>query len=75
MKTVTLTIPDSLDVDSLEVARIVATQLYEQGKLSLGEAADLVGLDKRAFIEMLGQYGVSIFNYPPSDLADDVASA
>ena len=75
MKTVTLTIPDSLDVDSLEVARIVATQLYEQGKLSLGEAAELVGLDKRAFVEMLGTYGISVFNYPASELANDIASA
>lgn len=75
MKTVTLNIPDSLDMDDSEVAMIVASQLYEQGKLSLGQAAELVGLSKRTFAELLGKYNVSIFNYPASDLSRDVANA
>ncbi len=75
MKTVTLNIPDSLEIDSREVAMLVATQLYEQGKLSLGQAADMVGLTKRTFAELLGKYNVSIFNYPASDLITDVANA
>ena len=75
MKTVTLNIPDSLDMDDTEVAMLVATRLYEQGKLSLGQAAELVGLSKRTFAELLGKYNVSIFNYPASDLARDVANA
>ncbi|MEO9070606.1 MAG: UPF0175 family protein [Ginsengibacter sp.] len=75
MKTVTLNIPDSLDMDNTEVAMLVATRLYEQGKLSLGQAAELVGLSKRTFAELLGKYNVSIFNYPASDLSRDVANA
>jgi predicted HTH domain antitoxin len=49
--------------------------LYEKGKLSLGEAAELAGLSKRAFMDILGAYGVSIFNFPSSDLDRDVANA
>ncbi|MEQ9377511.1 MAG: UPF0175 family protein [Imperialibacter sp.] len=49
--------------------------LYEEGKLSLGQAAELVGISKRAFAEMLGKYNVSLFNYPPSDLSREVKNA
>ncbi len=75
MKTLTLHIPDSIDLDDREVAMLVATRLYEVGKLSLGQAADLVGLSKRGFAELLGKYDVSIFNYPATDLARDVKNA
>lgn len=75
MKTLTLNIPDSLDLDDKEVTMLVATRLYEQGKLSLGQAAELAGLSKRTFAELLGRYQVSLFNYPASDLARDIQNA
>ena len=75
MKTVTFQVPDDLDLDNKEAAMLVATRLYEQGKLSLGQAADLAGYTKRTFAELLGKYGVSIFNYPASELARDVKNA
>ena len=67
--------PDSVDMDNRAVAMLVATRLYEQGKLSLGQAADMVGLSKRTFTELLGTYNVSVFNYPASDISRDVANA
>lgn len=75
MKTLTLNIPDDLDLNEKQLAMLVASSLYERGKLSLGQAASLTGLSKRAFAELLGDYDVSIFNYPESDLANDVANA
>ncbi|MDO7853342.1 UPF0175 family protein [Hymenobacter convexus] len=75
MKTLTLSIPDALDLDNRDIAMIVSTRLYEQGKLSLGQAAEVAGLTKRAFAELLGSYDVSIFNSPASDLASDIANA
>ncbi len=75
MKTLTLHIPDSLDVDNRDLAMLVSTRLYEQGKLSLGQAAEVAGLTKRTFAELLGSYGVSIFNFPAADLSRDVANA
>jgi len=75
MKTLVLNIPDSVDIDNKDLAMLLATRLYEQGKLSLGQAAEVAGLSKRTFIELLGKYNVSVFNFPASDLSKDVASA
>ena len=75
MKTLTINIPDSVDVENREIAMLLAARLYELGKLSLGQAAELAGLTKRTFAELLGSYNVSIFNFPASDLARDVANA
>ncbi|MDB5141311.1 MAG: hypothetical protein JWQ66_24 [Mucilaginibacter sp.] len=75
MKVITLNIPDSANVDSKEAAMLLAASLYEKGKLSLGQAAEVAGLTKRTFAELLGSYDVSIFNYPPTDLSKDVKNA
>ena len=71
----TLNLPDNADVDNKQLAILVASKLYELGKLSLGQAAEVAGLTKRAFAELLGSYDVSIFNYPASDISRDVANA
>ena len=75
MKTITLSVPDNLDIDNKELVTLLASKLYEQGKLSLGQAAELAGLTKRTFAELLNRYNVSIFNFPSSDLSSDVANA
>jgi predicted HTH domain antitoxin len=75
MRTLNFNIPDTVDLDDQDIAMIVASTLYENGKLSLGQAAEIAGLTKRTFAELLGKYEVSIFNYPPSDLARDVENA
>ena len=75
MRTLTLTIPDNLELDDREVAVLLAAKLYEQGKLSLGQGAELAGYSKRTFMELLGRYNVPIFNYNPSELANDIKNA
>lgn len=75
MRTLTLNIPDTLEVDNRDLAMLVSTKLYEQGKLSLGQAAEVAGLTKRTFAELLASYDVSIFNFPVTDLSRDVANA
>ena len=50
----------------------LAAKLFEAGSLSSGQAAKIVGLSKRAFIEMLGQYGVSVFGYDFEDIEEDL---
>lgn len=75
MKTLTLNVPDNLDVDNRDIAMLVSTQLYKEGKLSLGQAAEVAGLTKRTFAELLGTYNVSIFNFPASEISNDVANA
>ena len=63
------------ELDNLQLSMILASSLYEQGKLSLGQAADVANLSKRTFAELLGLYGVSLFNYPATDLVQDVTNA
>jgi len=75
MKTITLNIPHNLGIDDFQLTMLLASKLYEQGRLSLGQAADFVGLSKKAFAELLGKYNVSIFNFPSSELSKDVLNA
>lgn len=75
MKTITLNIPDNVEVDNLQLLMLLASKLYEQGKLSLGQAAEMAGLSKKTFSELLGKYNVSIFNYPTNELSNDVLNA
>lgn len=75
MKTLVLNIPETLDLDDKEALMVLAAGLYERGRLSLGQAADLVGISKRSFMEMLSSYGVSVFNYSPEDIDRDIANA
>ncbi len=75
MKTLSVNVPDNLEITSNELSMMVAARLYEQAKVSLGQAAEIAGLSKRTFIELLGSYGVSVFNYPPSELSTDIANA
>ena len=75
MKTLTLDIPDSVDLNEHEVKMLLAGKLYEQGKLTLGQAAQLAGLTKRAFIEVIGKYGFSIVSDSVEDLHSDIENA
>jgi predicted HTH domain antitoxin len=75
MKTIVLNIPDNLELDESEAAMLLATRLYEQGKLSLGQAAELAGYSKRTFMEQLSRYNIPVFDYDPSELANDIKNA
>ena len=66
MKTLTINLPDS--VNEKVVKMHLATQLFEKGILSSGQAAVLVGITKREFIENAGNYGISIFGENPEDI-------
>ncbi|WP_143307332.1 UPF0175 family protein [Chitinophaga vietnamensis] len=73
MSTITLQVPEKVELDPKETARFLAAKLYEVGRLSLGQAAELAGLSKTAFAEILGDYDVSLINYPPSDIQRDAS--
>lgn len=75
MTTLTLNLPKTIKFEERELVMILATKLYERGKLSLGQAAELAGLSKRAFMEILGDYGVSVFNYSAEELESDLENA
>ncbi|MFC2087024.1 UPF0175 family protein [Bacteroidota bacterium] len=66
MKTLTIQIPDS--VDEKDVKMQLAAHLFEKGILSSGQAAKLVGITRREFLENVGKYGVSIFGESIEDI-------
>ncbi len=75
MKTLTVNIPETIEITPKEAAVALAARFYQIGKLSLGQAAELAGYSKKKFMEILANYGVSVFNYPASDLSRDVRNA
>lgn len=75
MRTIQLKVPDDIDLKDYDFSMIIASKLYKDGKLSSGQAAEIAGLSKRTFIELLGRYGVSVFSTSISDLHSDIANA
>jgi predicted HTH domain antitoxin len=75
MRTLVLNIPETVDFDDQDALLTIASRLFEKGKLSLGQASEMTGLSKMAFMEILGSYGVSVFNYSPADLDRDIDNA
>ena len=73
MNTIVLNIPSKIDLDPKETSRFLAAKLYEVGKLSLGEAAEVAGLSKTAFAEILGDYNVSLINYSVTEIQQDAS--
>jgi predicted HTH domain antitoxin len=75
MKTIELQIPDSLDMNDREAKMLLASRLYEKGKITIGQAADMVGLSKGAFMEILADYDVPVYNYHPEEIKKDIKNA
>jgi len=64
----TLSVPE--EVNEREVKMAVAALLFDKGILSSGQAAEYAGITKREFLEMVGNYGVSIFGETAEDLSN-----
>ncbi|MCF2504461.1 UPF0175 family protein [Dyadobacter sp. CY107] len=75
MKALTINLPDSLDSEEFEIKMLLAGQLYERGKVTTGQAAEIVGISKRTFIEIMGRFGFSIFSDSVEDLRNDIGNA
>jgi len=75
MRTIKIHVPDEVDLKDHDFSMILAAKLYEDGKLSSGQAAKMAGLSKRTFIELLGKYGISVFSQSSSDLHSDITNA
>jgi predicted HTH domain antitoxin len=75
MKTLVLDIPETVEFDDKEALMAIAAHFYEKGKLTAGQAAQMVGYSKRTFIELMGNYGVSVFNYSADELKEDIENA
>lgn len=80
MKTLRIELPDdALDGMSEEQAQAVAREallvkLYDLGMISTGRAAEILGISRRVFLDLLGEYGVSEFD-EEMELAEEMRDA
>ena len=66
-----LPLPPELSPD--EARLLLAVQLFEDGRASLGRAAETAGLSRCAFHDELGRRGVPVIDYPAGDLDAELA--
>ena len=58
-----------IDKDEIDHFRLMAAlKMFELGEISSGQAAKLLGIARVDFLELCGQYQVSIFNYGPDEI-------
>lgn len=70
-----INLPEGLKISPFELSMLLAAKLFDEGLISTGQGAEMVGLSKQAFIEMLGKYKVSVFQYDIDEIEEDVANA
>jgi predicted HTH domain antitoxin len=75
MRILELNLPNTIEQSDEELRLLIAAKLYENGTLSSGQAAEVAGLSKRQFIEVLGNYQVSLFSPLVEDLEQDIENA
>lgn len=51
---------------------MAALKMFELGKLSSGKAAEFAGMSRVQFLETCGMYRVSVFNYPPEHVEEEL---
>lgn len=54
----TLNVPEALEKEHDETVRLIAAKLFESEKLTLWQAAEMCGMKKWDFAEILINYGV-----------------
>jgi len=66
----------ALDVPSGKVGQhlreLIALELVREGRISTGKGAEMLGISKWAFIQLLAQRGIDYFTETPDELADQV---
>lgn len=66
---------ETLEDFELELRFLVAAKLYELGRISSGRAAEMAGIERVQFLQNLGKYRISVFNYPLQDLGCEIREA
>lgn len=70
MNELTCDLPDAVDPD--EAKFLLSTKLYEKGHLSLGQAARFAGYTRPEYIDMLGEEGIPVYDYPADELEHEM---
>jgi len=75
LRTLQLNFPNTIEQSDDQLRLLIAAKLYENGTLTSGQSAELAGLSKREFIEVIGNYNVSVFSTLVEDLEADIENA
>lgn len=75
MTTIAFQIPSMNGLTEFDARIILAGELYKRERVSLGQAAEIAGLTKRAFIEIMGKYGFSVFSENLEDFRADLENS
>lgn len=78
--TVTLELPrdllSALDIPASQVEdelrELIALALFREGRISSGKAAELLGVPKLQFVQLLAQHDIPYFTESPDELVDGV---
>ncbi len=68
-------LPDSVQLSEYDAAMIIAGKLWQDGYISYGKAAEMVGITKKVFIESLGKYGFPFTNISADELREEIKNA
>jgi predicted HTH domain antitoxin len=55
-----------------QILEILALDLFRQQRISAGKAAELLGISKISFIELLARHKICYFNETPDELTAEV---
>ena len=66
----------ALDIPQEQLAEhlqtLIAIALFREGKISTGKGAELLGISKLAFVQLLAQQDVAYFTELPEELVNEV---
>jgi predicted HTH domain antitoxin len=74
MQTAQATIRLPLGISEEDAELLLAMKLFETGRISLGQAAELSGYTYPAFLEVLRHAKIPVANYTAEELRAEVAS-
>jgi predicted HTH domain antitoxin len=57
------------------VRELILLGLYQEGRISGGKAAELLGLTKRGFVMLLARKGIDYFRLTPEELDEEAIIA
>ena len=70
-----LNLPADLMTSEFDLKMRLVSHLFAEGMITSGQGAKMVGISRRTFIELLGQYEVSAFQTSEDELLADIANA
>lgn len=60
---------------SREALKLMVFELFREGKISSGKGAELLGVSRLAFLELLAERNIPFFNYSKEELQEEVEAA